>query len=1759
MGTTVDSLDIQLQMQSQRAVTSIDTLISRLGTLNTSLTKINGSSLSGVANGVDKLSRSMQGLKGVGAADFTRLANGIKKIGELDSGQISRAANSLNALGKGLEKLNSVSVSGNSKNITDLAKGISQLGYKSSTKAIENIPKLSNAMRDLMHNLSKAPRVSQNLIDMTNALAKLARTGASSGKAATSLSRSLDTYTKSTSRASAGTKGLASAFGKMYASYWLIFRGISKLGDAIDLSSSLTEVENVVNATFGKKYVDKIESLADVSISNYGMSELTAKTIASRFQAMGTAVGIAQGQMADMSVELTKLTADMSSFYNVAQEDVARSLWSVFTGETEPMRKYGLDLTYATLQEWALNRGMEVNMYTMTQMKKVMLRYQYVMENTKVAQGDFLLTLDTWANRLRVLQEQFKAFGTVVGTGLIAAFKPFLRNLNTVMNHVIDFSETVLNALGEIFGWKFEISAGGAGLADDLDSGMADTAVDTGDAAGSAGDLSDNLGQAAKNAKKLHSVVLGIDELNINAPDTGTSGGSGSGGSGGSGGGSGTGAGSGSGLNTTMTRNDTILKAYESSIDSLYELGEYIGETLTKTLNSIDWNSVYEGAKNFGKGLADFLNGLISPELFGTVGRTVAGSLNSAIYAALSFGETFEWDEFGRSIATGVNDFFRTFDFGALAQTINVWATGILDTALTALSRIDWRMIGEQIGKSIEEIDVFKIGFKFISLLWKGINSGLEVYAKTFSAAPIETALITLLAMPKALKAITATKYGKGIQNLASYFGEFAKEVQNSGKFLQTLKGRITGISSKLTKMQKSAIGVTAAFAEFSLIEDAFYNIIVDGNNVVEFLGKITVGAGAAATALKLIGLSNPLTAVITTVTAVAGGIMGMNNALEDQKKMLEEQEEIEMYGDTIANIVEESNKASQALREWSEASHEYVETAGVAEAQMAQELADKYFNLAEKTGLTNDEREEMQRLAQALVEQFPEIEQYYQSETGLLNTTRDAVTDLINERLKEVRLNAVETKLQEAYEERLTVLGELEEATKNVNKAVEDGQKIEDELTALQNKKDLIEEYSRLDQQIQDASGSTEGLRKQQEEIWKALTNNGESSLSDIMSEYEYLDNQILEAEGKLKDFKEQHKDVFDTFKAKQEDLDGINTDISKFTEMFTSGMTGAAESGAEGFSNALGDDTLIDTASIEKAQKAVGAFDSKEGLDVNSPSKKFMKSGASSIEGYVLGLEENKGLAIKAAQGVATSVITALNNGIAQSSTIALKMPNSFRTAWTTIKNIFSPAAPEFFNITFEAAYNKVKLAFQSMDTWFHAKWDNVKGAFKDVRSFFKSAFDNAYQAITGAFSGISSFFRRIANDIVDPIEDAINGVIKGMNWILSETGAGKTLSLWSAPNFAGGTSGLSRDTMGVVNDQPGGTYRELIVPPSGKPFIPEGRNVMLPLEKGTKIMPAKQTKAFMTGMPHFAKGIGDFFGSAWKSYSSYTGDILDYMNKPKELLQIATDKYTNISGWKSSVGTMAAYTAKTIVDNAVNYISKIMDEMLTVKYNPSAGVEQWRNLAAKALQMTGQYSASNLNLLLMQMDSESSGNPNAINNYDINAQRGTPSKGLMQVIDPTFKAYAYPGYDKNIYDPLSNMLAAIRYTLSRYGSLANGWKGHGYASGIGKINLSDLIPAYEVGGFPEDGLFFANHNELVGRFDNGRTAVANNTNIQSGIKEGVKEAVAEILAPYLQQIAQNTRETADKDFNVDVDGRSLVSAYDRRKTRNGYSFTG
>lgn len=387
----LETLEVKIQAQARQANGQIDALITRLGKLSSSLQSIDSSGINRLSTGVNRLSNSMSAMRSVDSRSFSTLARNIKTLSSIDTGKINAAAGAMRQISKSVSSFSGMSKS--VQGLSELAGGIKQLGYTSSTKAIENIPKLAVAMRQLMSELSKAPMVSQNLINMTNALAKLARTGGAAGTAAKSITSSFSGFSSGASAVTKKSFSLASAIGKVYATYWTLFRGFRLLGDAIDISSSLTEVENVVRQTFGQ-YESLINNFAKTSIEKFGMSELSAKQFASRFQAMGTALDIPQGKMAKMSIRLTELAGDMASFYDVSQEDVAKSLQSVFSGTTAPMRRYGIDLTQATLKEWALKQGLDANISSMTQAQKAMLRYQYVLAHTTNITGDFARTAD---------------------------------------------------------------------------------------------------------------------------------------------------------------------------------------------------------------------------------------------------------------------------------------------------------------------------------------------------------------------------------------------------------------------------------------------------------------------------------------------------------------------------------------------------------------------------------------------------------------------------------------------------------------------------------------------------------------------------------------------------------------------------------------------------------------------------------------------------------------------------------------------------------------------------------------------------------------------------------------------------------------------------------------------------------------------------------------------------------------------------------------------------------------------------------------------------------------------------------------------------------------------------------------------------------------------------------------------------------------------------------------------------------------------
>lgn len=862
-----ESIELQIKSDAQQATRAIGNLQAKLQGLGNTLNSLNGASISNFASGMSQLATSLRSVSSVDTRTFSKIATNMEKLGNLDTARLVSSASALKSMATELSGF--ANISKQSAEITQLTASISKLGSKSAGYAADNIRNLGSALKEVMTTLSNAPRVSNNIIQMTNALANLSQQGSKVGSASRSLVTGFSNTTKSIKSTRSGFRGLASTIGKFYATYWLVMRAVGKLGSAVDLASQLTEVQNVVDTTFGDM-ASKVDDFTKTSIQDFGMSELTVKQISSRFQALGTSVGITSQQvangtavankalmsqnntlykttdsMADMSLNLTRLAGDMASFYDVDQADVAKSLQSIFSGTIAPLRRYGLDLTQATLSEWAMKNGLDANIKSMTQAEKVLLRYNYVMANTQAAQGDFAKTANTWANSVRVLKQEFQAWGSIIGSVIINALKPFVQALNKVMLKVISFTRTVADALGAIFGWTIEISGRGA-TADGME-----------DIADGVGDIGDNADSSNKKAQKLKKTLLSIDEIHAldDNSDSGSGGGSGSGGSGG--------GGAGSGVDSSLKKTDGLLEKYKSSIKDLYSLGKYIGDALANAMESINWKKIYQKADNFGKGLADFLNGLISPRLFYDLGATIAGSLNTALHFLNSFGTTFDWTNFGLSIANGINGFFENFDFALLAKTVNAWVQGIYTMLTTAIKNVSWKDVLKGITDFLSNLDIKTVEIIVGTLLIKKVISlKLGSVALAFIGKSLSKAIAQAIASKIGFELVEGAGIGTAI--MQAFKTIFASLSTNLGLLIE---GLFSGLS--LGDAITAAFGTGAADL-LATIGSAFSAIAGTILSIVNFVKMLKDGFSWINEILMVIGVA------LATVGAILAGVAAL-------------------------------------------------------------------------------------------------------------------------------------------------------------------------------------------------------------------------------------------------------------------------------------------------------------------------------------------------------------------------------------------------------------------------------------------------------------------------------------------------------------------------------------------------------------------------------------------------------------------------------------------------------------------------------------------------------------------------------------------------------------------------------------------------------------------------------------------------------------------------------------------------------------------
>lgn len=287
----------------------------------------------------------------------------------------------------------------------------------------------------------------------------------------------------------------------------------------IKLGSDLQEVQNVVDVTFGAMS-RQVDAFAKNAIQAFGLSELTAKKYMGTYGAMAKSFGIVGEAGYQMSAAITGLTGDVASFYNLSTDEAYTKLKSVFTGETESLKELGVVMTQAALDQYALNNGFGKTTAKMSEQEKVMLRYRFVMDSLADAQGDFARTSGSWANQVRVLSLQFESLKATIGQGLINAFTPVIRVINTIL--------AKLQTLANYFK-AFTAALFGDASGSDSISGAADSMES---AAGSSGAVADHMGSAAQSAKDLKKSLASFDELNNLSSNASGSGGGGGGGGG---------------------------------------------------------------------------------------------------------------------------------------------------------------------------------------------------------------------------------------------------------------------------------------------------------------------------------------------------------------------------------------------------------------------------------------------------------------------------------------------------------------------------------------------------------------------------------------------------------------------------------------------------------------------------------------------------------------------------------------------------------------------------------------------------------------------------------------------------------------------------------------------------------------------------------------------------------------------------------------------------------------------------------------------------------------------------------------------------------------------------------------------------------------------------------------------------------------------------------------------------------------------------
>lgn len=502
----------------------------------------------------------------------------------------------------------------------------------------------------------------------------------------------------------------------------------------LELSSDLAEVQNVVETTFGKSS-NIINEFAESALKNFGLTELQAKKYVSTLGAIAKASGESEDATLQMSTNLTKLTADVASFFNYDYDTAFNKIRSGLTGETEPLKDLGVVMTVANLEQYRLAQGIQTSYSAMSSAEQMALRYNYIMQALTDTQGDFNKTQASWANQLRILQGQAQQLGAILGNLLQKVLYPVLSVVNAILIKAVAMG----NVLAKAFGFDTKtITESQSGTSEKSLPNVA-TATDSPNVANATdkeAKSQDNLAKSTKKAtaekkkqnKEREKELASVHKLNIlnkkQAESTKAS--------------KGTKAKKNStpksGINTNgglgfdlLNYADTVNKgskdkdketAFGNFINRMKKLAkegqfEGIGASLADEVNGlvskIHFKEVEGKFIKFSNKIGRVINGFVRNLNTAQIGRKLGDLINLIVHTVNTFYDTVDFSAIGSKLAEGLNSAFETIDWEALGQFLLNKFNSIFRFLAGFAETFDWLSFGvhlsELINSAFDSID----------------------------------------------------------------------------------------------------------------------------------------------------------------------------------------------------------------------------------------------------------------------------------------------------------------------------------------------------------------------------------------------------------------------------------------------------------------------------------------------------------------------------------------------------------------------------------------------------------------------------------------------------------------------------------------------------------------------------------------------------------------------------------------------------------------------------------------------------------------------------------------------------------------------------------------------------------------------------------------------------------------------------------------------------------------------------------------------